>query len=239
MVEPNSLLLLLGAQPVSSLSHLIAAAAALVAAVPLVRLGQGCRGRKLALTVYVSSVVITLAISGVYHGMEPGSQGRYIMQRVDHCAIWCLIAGTFTGVHGIMWRGFWRRGVLSFIWAYAAFGIVLQVLWFRAVVGNIELILYLGLGWVGIFSIHKLGRQIGWAAALPMLYAGIAYSAGAILEAYKWPVIVSHWVEAHEVFHFAVIVGVVLHWRFIRYLLIHHTSALAAPSPSPPVAVHV
>ncbi|HEY0712075.1 MAG TPA: hemolysin III family protein [Polyangia bacterium] len=206
----------------SSFSHLFAAAFALVAAIPMVRLAQGHPERKLALGVYVSSVVITLAISGVYHSCEPGGSAREIMQRVDHGAIWCLIAGTFTAVHGIMWNGFWRRGLLAIIWTYALMGIVLEILWFREIVGSTELILYLGLGWIGIFSIRKLGRQIGWAPVLPMLYAGVAYTAGAILEALNWPVVVTNWIEAHEVFHFAVIVGVALHWRFIRKLVMHH-----------------
>src|SRR5687767_5587200 len=108
----------------------------------MVRLAQGHPERKLALGIYVTSVVLT----------------RAIMQRVDHGAIWCLIAGTFTAVHGIMWNGFWRRGLLAFIWTYAIIGIVLEILWFREIVGSTELILYLGLGWVGIFSIRKLGR---------------------------------------------------------------------------------
>ena len=45
------------------------------------------------------------------------------------------------------------------------------------------MVLYLGLGWVGVFSVIKLGRQLGYVVVRPVWYAGIAYSAGAILEA--------------------------------------------------------
>ena len=92
-------------QPVSSLSHLAAAGVALVAGVPLVRLARGCRHRVFAVTVYVVCVVTTLAISGVYHSLDRGCSARTVMQRMDYFAIWLLIAGTFTAVHGIMWTG--------------------------------------------------------------------------------------------------------------------------------------
>ena len=76
--------------------------------------------------------------------------------------------------------------------------------------------LYLGLGWVGVISIFKLGRQLGFVAVRPMWYAGIAYSAGAILEATGHPVLAHCWVGPHEIFHIAVLAGVALHWLFIR-----------------------
>jgi channel protein (hemolysin III family) len=218
----DSLSVPLGAQPVSSLSHLLAAGVALLAAVPLVRLERVCPRRKLAVVIYTSCVIVTLAISGIYHHLALDAGPRQVMQRIDHCAIWFLIAGTFTAVHGIMWQGFWRRGLLTFIWSYAVVGMMLQMLWFRAFVGNAGLVLYLGLGWVGALSIYKLGREIGWSPVVPLFCAGIAYSGGAILEAVGWPVLMPPWVSAHEVFHFVVIGGVILHWRFIRRLLLHH-----------------
>jgi channel protein (hemolysin III family) len=225
--------MLLGTQPVSSLSHLAAAGVALVATIPLVRLGRGQPGRTLVLTIYAICVIGTLAISGVYHWFHPDGSARLFMQRVDHCAIWCLIAGTFTGIHGIMWKGFWRWGLLSFIWGYALVGVLLKILWFPAFVGNLGLVLYLGLGWVGVVSIYKLSRQIGWAAVLPMLGASLFYSAGAILDAFNWPVLLVPWVGAHEIFHFAVIVGVALHWLFIRKLLLAHAPTMLTASAAP------
>jgi channel protein (hemolysin III family) len=220
----------LGAQPVSSLSHLLAAIAALIATIPLVRLGGVHLHRRLAVAIYAACVTAAMTASGVYHALALGGTPRMIMQRVDHCAIWFLIAGTFTAVHGVMWKGFWGRGVLVFVWSYALVGVLLQVFWFRTFEGNLGLALYLGLGWVGILSMYKLARQIGWAAVLPVGYAGFAYSAGAILEALGWPVLIERWFGAHELFHFAVVAGILLHWQFIRSLLIHHAPPLALPA---------
>jgi channel protein (hemolysin III family) len=226
-------------QPVSSLTHLAAAAVGVVAAVPLVRLARGHRHRVVAVAVYVFCVIATLAISGVYHSLERGCVARAVMKRFDYFAIWLLIAGTFTAVHGVMFEGRWRSGVLTFIWSYVALGVALQAIWFRVFSGVPGLLLYLGLGWIGVISVVKLGRQLGYAVVRPLWYAGIAYSFGAILEATGHPMLVYRWVGPHEVFHLAVIVGVALHWVFIRRLLMSHAplaSSSAVSSPLPLVA---
>jgi hemolysin III len=215
-------------QPVSSFSHLIAAGAALLAAVPLVRLGRGSYGRVFALSVYVSCVIAALAISGVYHSLAEGGRARLIMQRLDYFAIWLLIAGTFTAIHGLMLRGFWRGGLLCIIWGYAMVGVLLQLLWWQRFTGPTGLALYLGLGWIGLLSAIKLGRQIGYKRVLPVVGAGVVFSTGAILEACSWPVVLDPWIGAHEVFHFAVIVGIATLWLFIRGLLVHHVPRQSA-----------
>jgi channel protein (hemolysin III family) len=217
--------------PVCSLSHLVAAIAAGVAAVPLIRLGRGSRARIVAIAIYVSCVVAVLGVSGTYHSLDHGAT-RAMMRHLDYFSIWLLIAGTFTAVHGIMCRGFWRSGVLAFIWIYAAMGIVLQILWFKVFSGVPGLILYLGLGWVGIGSVFKLGRQIGFRAVRPIWYAGIFFSAGAVLEAMRQPVLVQNWVGPHEIFHLAVVAGVIIHWVFIRRLLLTHLPAAVVPVPA-------
>jgi hemolysin III len=209
-------------QPVSSFSHLLAAGAALLAAIPLVRLGRGNSGRVFALSVYVSCVVAALAISGVYHSLAQGGRARLIMQRLDYFAIWLLIAGTFTAIHGLMCRGFWRGGLLCIIWGYAVVGVLLQLIWWHRFSGHLGLMLYLGLGWMGLLSAIKLGREIGYKQVLPVLGAGVIFTSGAILEACSWPVVLDPWVGAHEVFHFAVIGGIATIWVFIRRLLVNH-----------------
>jgi channel protein (hemolysin III family) len=155
------------------------------------------------------------------------------MQRADYCAIWLLIAGTFTAVHGVMYRGFWRSGVLAVIWSFAAVGVLLQMLWFDVFSGTAGLLLYLGIGWLGVVSVVKVGRQIGFRAVRPLWHAGIVYSSGALLEAAIQTlgprVVVAHWVGPHEIFHVTVIVGVALHWRFIRELLLKHARIVAMP----------
>jgi channel protein (hemolysin III family) len=213
-------------QPISSLSHLVAAGVALIAAGPLVRLARGSRSRQVAVIVYAACVVASLGASGAYHALDRGGAARSVMQRIDYLAIWLLIAGTFTALHGIMCEGLWRYGMLAFIWSAALAGALLQVARFDLFSGALGLGIYLGVGWVGVLSIFKLGRQIGFRAVRPIWLAGIAYSAGAVLEACGHPVLSRRWVGPHEMFHFAVILGVAMHWVFIRRLLDTHAPKL-------------
>jgi channel protein (hemolysin III family) len=213
---------------VSSLSHLVGAAVALLAA---------CRsfGSHAAAGIAFPPSRFTcspcsLAISGVYHSLDRGCSARSFMQHMDHFAIWLLIAGTFTAIHGVMFTGLRRRGALTLIWSCVAVGILLQVLWFSVFSGLPGLLLYLFLDWGGLFSIIKSGRQIGFRAVRPIWYAGITYSAGALLEATGTPVIFRRLVGRHEIFHVTVICGVILHWVFIRRLLIAHAPPLPKPA---------
>lgn len=181
-----------------------------------------------AVGVYAFCVVATLTISGAYHSLDRDCAARALMKRFDYFSIWLLIAGTFTAVHGIMCRGFWRSGVLTFIWSYAVMGMLLQVFWFQIFSGVPGLLLYLGLGWMGIGSMIKLGRQIGFRPIRPVLYAGLCYSVGAILEATRHPTLLQNWIGPHEIFHLAVIAGVAFHWLFIRTLLTRYVPTGAA-----------
>ena len=196
--------------------------------------GRSRFGQTIAIAVYVFCVVATLSVSGTYHSLERTCHARAVMKQLDYYAIWLLIAGTFTAVHGIMCRGFWRRDLLVMVWLYAAVGIVLQVIWFRIFSGVPGLLLYLGFGWLGVASIIKLGRQIGYRTVRPLWYAGIFYTVGAVLEAVRQPVLITHWVGPHETFHLAVIAGVLIHWLFIRTLLLKHAPAIVAASVAAP-----
>jgi channel protein (hemolysin III family) len=202
-------------EPFSSLSHLLAAAMAMAAAVPLLRRASGGASRVGAIAVYVATVILAMGISGAYHWVARDYPAREVMQRLDHCGIWLLIAGTFTAVHGVMFRGAWRWGVLLFIWTYALVGVLLQTFAFHHVSGVLGLVLYLGMGWVGALSIFK----VGFRAARLIWLGGIVYTAGAVLDAVGYPVLIPAWLGPHEIFHVAVIVGIVLHWAFIRRML--------------------
>jgi channel protein (hemolysin III family) len=221
------------------MTHLGAALVALFAALPLIRLGRGSSWRRSSVSVYAVCVVTTLGISGTYHLLSRTCEARSVMQHLDHYAIWLLIAGTFTAVHGVMCRGFWRSGMLAFIWAYACVGVLLQVYRFDIFSGNVGLLLYLGLGWVGVVSVVKVGRQIGFRAMRPVLFAGLFFSAGALFEAFAKRFVIAGSIGPHEIFHVAVLVGVTLHWRFIRELLVKHAPPAAlvaetvvAPAPA-------
>ena len=201
--------------PVSAATHLLGAAAALVFGALLLRRGRGDPARLAFLGVYTFACVFLFAMSGVYHMMVTGGTARVVMQRLDHAAIFVLIAGTFTPVHGLLFRGPARWVPLLLIWAAAAAGVLLKTAFIGAVAEPVGLALYLGVSWVGALSGVLLWHRYGWGFVRPLVYGGVAYTAGAVMEFLRWPTVVPGAVHAHEVFHLAVLAGAVFHYAFV------------------------
>jgi channel protein (hemolysin III family) len=201
--------------PVSSLSHLLGAGIFFVLSLFLLRRGWGDWGRVFFLSVFAFAGVLLLSLSGVYHLLEPESSGRAVLQRLDHGAIFVLIAGTFTPVHGILFRGWLHWLPLILIWAAAIIGITLKTIFFDGVSEWLGLALYLGLGWLGVASGVLMYRRFGFAFLRPLLWGALAYTAGAVLEFLRRPILVPGVIHTHELFHLAVLIGLFCHWRFV------------------------
>lgn len=202
-------------EPVSSLSHLLGAGAFAVLGVLLLVRGRGSAGRVACLTVYAFAVVFLLSISGVYHLLAFGGTGRAVLERLDHSAIFVLIAGSFTPAHGILFRGWARWVPLAFVWAGAAVGIVFKAMFLRAMPEWLGLALYLGLGWVGVASAAALWRRYGVDFVRPLLQGGAVYTLGGVLEFVRWPDLIPGVIGPHEVMHLLVLAAVALHWKFV------------------------
>lgn len=205
--------------PFSAITHLAAALVFFVLGIRLLRQARGSTARVMAIGVYIFSVVFCLSMSGVYHLLEHNGAARAVLQRLDHAGIFILIAGTFTPVHAILFRGFWNWGFLFLIWALAITGLTLTTVFFNDMAEWLGLLFYLGLGWLGIISGYLTHRLHGFEVIKPLIYGALAYTVGAIMEFMRWPVIIDGVIGPHELFHIAVIAGVAWHWLFIRNLL--------------------
>lgn len=163
--------------------------------------------------IYGASLIALYTVSSVYHGMPAGT-GKKVMQIVDHCTIYFLIAGTYT----VMALSALRRmypaigwGIFFFEWIMAIFATVLTAIDLKKY-NVLSMICYIGLGW----AIIPFARQTLEAVTLPgflfLLFGGIAYTVGAILYGLgtkkKW---------MHSVFHIFVVLGSVL--QFFAVLL--------------------
>jgi channel protein (hemolysin III family) len=217
MYEHAQLLSIPGfSDPVSSLSHLGGAVVFAILGVSLIRRGRGDAGRVLALSVFVFSCVLLLSLSGVYHLLTHFTVARSVLMRLDHAAIFILIAGSFTPVHMILLHDRWHRHLLPLIWTAAIAGLALKSVYFDAMPEGLGLLMYLGLGWLGVISAFTLARRYGLRFILPLVWGGLAYTVGAVAEHINWPMMVPGIVGPHELFHVAVLAGIAFHWSFIR-----------------------
>ncbi|MCC6494124.1 MAG: hemolysin III family protein [Pirellulales bacterium] len=203
------------ADPVSSLSHLVGAGVFLVMGTFLVRRGAGSAARMASLAIFSFGAVLLLSISGVYHLLQRDGTPREVLRVLDHAAIFVLIACSFMPPHVILFRGPWRWGMLVAVWTFAAAAITVKSVFFGVLPEIVGTGLYLGMGWIGLISGIALWRRFGFAFIAPLLWGGVAYSIGAVLDVLHWPVLVPGVVQWHEVFHVAVLAGLTLHWAFI------------------------
>jgi channel protein (hemolysin III family) len=228
-------------EPFSAASHLLGAAVFLLLGLLLLRRAGGNGLHRAVLGVYAFACVFMMAMSGVYHMTVTGGAASRIMVRLDHGAIFLLIAGTFTPIHVILFRGPLRWGPLVIIWTVAAGGIVLKIAFTETIAEWVSLALYLAMGWFGTAAGIVLWRRHGFAFIRPLLFGGIAYSIGAVMDFLRWPaVVVPGVIHAHEVFHVAVLTGAAFHFAFIWRIAdpAAISSRMAPIRPRPSIANH-
>jgi channel protein (hemolysin III family) len=205
---------------VASLTHLSGAFIFAVLGTGLIQRGQGDSLRVAALAIYVSGVVSALLLSGLMHGVDRDSGARSVLVRLDHAAIFFLIAATYTPVHIIQFRGWMRWGVLVSIWTAAAAGMVLKLAFIDSVPEWLSLTFYLVLGWAGLFTAIALHRAVGFEPLIPIVLGALAYTIGALIDVAALPDFVPGLIRPHEVFHLFVLAGVASHWVYIRKITI-------------------
>lgn len=202
-------------EPVSSWTHLLAAGASAAGLFYLWYRGRGNLSRLFALGVFSFTLIFLFSMSGVYHLLDPAYVPRQVFQRLDHAAIWTLIAGTFTPIHLILFRGVWRWGILALVWCVAITGLVLEVVFFTDIPHWLSLSFYLGLGWMGILTSYHFRRVFQHESIKYIWWGGVFYSIGGLLEFLQWPVLITGVIGPHEIFHIFVIAGAASHWWFV------------------------
>ena len=169
----------------------------------------GLRGSSLHVAgcgIFGAGLVALYGASTFYHGAR-APRLKSILQRLDHSAIFLLIAATYTPFLLVGLGGGWSFPLLGLIWALAIIGIVLQVAVPRARRWSVPL--YLGMGWVVIAVVEPLSHSLGRAGLALLVSGGLAYSAGLVF--YKWERLPYN----HAVWHLFVLMGSGLHFACV------------------------
>jgi hemolysin III len=202
-------------EPVSAGTHLAACLWAVFVARLLWRLAAADRGRQRAVGVFGLSLVCLYAASGTYHALPLPPDRLRTFLLLDHCAIYTLIAGTYTPIFATLLRppGF-RRGLVAAMWVMAAAGIACK-LSLPAAPPWLNHSLYLAMGWLGLPGVIGVVHRIGLRAVTWGIVGGLCYTVGAFLDLMGWPVLYPGVVGPHELFHLLVIAGSLGHVIFI------------------------
>lgn len=190
----------------NAVTHGVGALASAAAGAVLVTLAtmNGTRLQMISAIVFGASLVMLYTASTLYHAI-PSANVKRRLKVFDHCAIYMLIAGTYTpfalvGLRGVV--GWWLFGLS---WGLAAVGIVFK-LFFTGRFKLFSTLVYIGMGWMAIFAIRPMIVKIPIAALIWLLAGGVAYTAGTIFyhnERLRY---------SHAVWHLFVLAGSACHF---------------------------
>jgi len=170
--------------------------------------------------VFGISLLLLYIASTLYHAIQhPVAKGR--LKVFDHCAIYLLIAGTYTPFTLIGLRGSWGWGLFAAIWGLAAAGIVFKLFY----TGRFKLLstaIYIAMGWLVLVAIKPLLNALdAWALGW-LLAGGLCYTLGTVF--YHRPRLK----YSHAIWHLFVIAGSVCHYVAVLSQVVPAPEALTA-----------
>lgn len=200
--------------PVSGFTHLVAAGAAVIGLIALLVMGWGDPGKELSLLIYGLSLIAMFSASATYHlvNTSPGAVGW--LRKLDHSAIYLLIAGTYTPICLYFFTGFWRWGIVAIVWLMAVTGIAVKLFvihaprWATAGV-------YLVMGWLGILGVGEIRRSMPPAAIGWLVLGGVLFTVGAVIYVLKKPDPRPGVFGFHEIWHIFIILACLAHYILI------------------------
>jgi hemolysin III len=191
-------------------SHEVAAGAAAAAAIALVVAADGGRAA-LASAVYGLALTTMFTVSALYHRVTWRPPARARMRRIDHAAIFVLIAGTYTPLCVVGIGGAAGSTLLSLVWAGAAAGVLQATVFFRAP-RAVAVTLYVALGWIAVAYLGEVREAAGPIVLALLAAGGVLYTVGAVIYALRRPDPVPTVFGYHEIFHALVVAASVCHF---------------------------
>ena len=197
--------------------HQYAFFVAVAAGALLVALGSGARER-VAAGIFAGALATCFGVSALYHRLRWSPQARRWMRRLDHAAIYLLIAGTYTPFGLLAMDGAWRASVLAVVWSGAALAIVLKLFWIDAP-RWVTAAVAVALGWVGVVAVPEL-IDAGVAVLALAALGGVLYTAGAVVYARRKPDPVPAVFGFHELFHALSLAAAAAQYAAVALLLV-------------------
>jgi hemolysin III len=191
-------------------SHISGASVVLVAALVLIYQARSCLSIVFVSSIYGLSAMFMLVSSALYHAFKKEENQANFLRKMDHFAIFCMIAGTYTPLCFIYLEGFLKWALIGAQWILVIAGFFLKVYYIKAP-RVFATIVYLLMGWMAIIPIQQLISVMPTVSMVLLFAGGIAYSIGAIIYMLKRPNPWPGFFGFHEIFHLFILLGVFLH----------------------------
>ena len=198
----------------NSISHLVGAALALIGMVLLVGYAsaQGDPWKIVSFSIYGVSLFLLYSLSTLYHSLR--GRAKEIFQKLDHVAIYLLIAGTYTPFTLVTLRGAWGWTLFVIIWGLAIVGIIVDS---RHKEGSraIQMVIYLLMGWLVLIAMKPLVQALPTGALVLLVLGGVFYTSGIIF--YVTDGRMKH---AHGIWHLFVLAGSLSHYLAVLFYIL-------------------
>ncbi len=205
--------------PISGLTHLFAAFAALIGTWVLLGFERGNTAsvgfqKEISILVYGLSLILMFSASAAYHLIQAGPEITLRLRKLDHSAIYLLIAGSYTPICLYFFGGFWRWGLLGIIWSLALVGVIVKLYVIHAprwVTAGI----YLIMGWLSVLAVQEMLKTMPVGAIVWLVLGGLFFSLGAVIYIRKTPDFYPGVFGFHEIWHIFVILGCTSHFILV------------------------
>lgn len=198
----------------NALSHLVGAVLAGVGAIVLLVMAArvGDPWKIVSVSIYGVMLFLLFLTSTLYHSFK--GRAKRIWCKLDHCAIYLLIAGSYTPFALVSLRGAQGWILLGTVWALAIFGIVQETCLARGK-RILSLVIYFVMGWMALIAIVPLIESLTMTGFIWLVVGGATYTVGIVFYAND-----ERWRHAHGVWHLFVMAGGLCHFIAVSHYVI-------------------
>ena len=169
--------------------------------------------------IFGTALILVYTCSTLYH-VVPDSRSKEILQYLDHCSIYLLIAGTYTPYCLVLLQGGWGWSLCGLAWALAATGIWIKSSPTLRENERLSVASYLAAGWLVMIGIQPIFQAMDLGAFLLILFGGLAYTLGVVF--FLWERLSYN----HAIWHLMVLTGSTLHFLGVLLYVIPATPQL-------------
>jgi hemolysin III len=201
-------------EPVNGFTHFIGVIFGFVALAWLISKTHDTPDKMLSMIVYGICVILLYAASTTFHLVNGSDQTVQMLCRLDHAAIYLMIAGTYTPLVYNVLSGIWRWGVLGIVWTLAIIGVIYKLRYLRQDHRRLSVLLYMGMGWMGLITLPQAIQLLDSRPLQLIIAGGIVYTVGALVFMLKRPNL-HRFFDHHALWHIFVLAGSALHFAVV------------------------
>lgn len=203
-------------EPLAGAIHLMGAVLSIPALITLIIVGHQSPWKVVSFCIYGASFFLLFLFGMLYHWLPQEAGGKFqLFRKLDHLAIYLVIAGTYTPFCINTLRGPWGWSIFGVVWGMAAFGMIIQAIYIN-VWRWLTTMIYIIMGWLIVIALPPLVEKIPVSGIHWLAAGGMIYSIGGIIYTVRKPNIHPKF-GYHELWHVLVLFGAACHFIAILF----------------------